>query len=239
MTTQTIDTTQISSLQEHIEKGTALPADHLQEIRMLASQLQQQELRVLPIIGAGASHDCGVRLASAIGEDLYNDYMNDPAYENEPRKEVGHDLAEVAQAILNATDQATVVRAIGLQDSTLWPEAPHIPEHFCMHRVLARLAREEMFKEIIGFNYDCAKEAGLLSEGYKDSSTTTAGLNFSDHATGHRRQADPVRAATRRRAHLLQGPRLRPALPPARARRRGECRRDDHHLQKPADTPAR
>ena len=181
MTVQTIDDTQIRSQQEHIDKATALEPAQLQEIRALAAQLL--DLPVLPILGAGAAHDCGVRLATALGEDLYNDYVSDPAYAGQPRGEVAHDLSDVAQAILNAAGQVAVVKAIGLDDPLLWPEAQNVPEHFCLYRVLSRLAREEFFKEVIGFNYDCANEAGLEREGYQQSPKTTAGLKFADHAT--------------------------------------------------------
>jgi len=183
MTVQTIEGSQISSMQEHIDKATALDPAHIEEIRTLAAQLLEQDLLVLPIVGAGASHDCGMRLASALGKDLYRDYMDDPDYASEPRDAVKEDLADVAQAIHNAAGQVAVVKAIGVDDPVLWPDAENVPEHFCLYRVLSRLAREELFKEAIGFNYDCANEAALKSEGYQLSPKTTAGLKFPDHAT--------------------------------------------------------
>jgi hypothetical protein len=183
MTVQTIDDTQISSLQEHIDKATALEPARVEEIRTLAAQLLNQDLPVLPIVGAGASHDCGMRLATALGKDLYRDYMSDPNYASQPRHAVREDLAEVAQAIHNAAGQVAVVKAIGVDDTALWPDVENISEHFCLYRVLSRLAREELFKEVIGFNYDCANEAGLKQEGYQLSPKTTAGRKFPDHAT--------------------------------------------------------
>lgn len=183
MTVQTIDDTQIKSLQEHIDKAVALEPGRVEEVRTLAAQLLEQDLPVLPIVGAGASHDCGMRLATALGKDLYRDYMANPDYASEPRHAVSEDLAEVAQAIHNAAGQVAVVKAIGLDDVTLWPDAESVPEHFCLYRVLSRLAREELFKELIGFNYDCANEAGLKREGYQLSPKTIAGRKFADHAT--------------------------------------------------------
>jgi hypothetical protein len=183
MTVQTIDTDQISSLQEHIDKATALEPARIAEIRVFTAQLLEQELPVLPIVGAGASYDCGMRLANALGEDLYRDYMNNPDYASEPRDAVKKDLADVAQAIHNAAGQVAVVKAIGLDDPTLWPDAEKLPEHFCLYRVLSRLARESLFAEVIGFNYDCAKEAGLKREGFQLSPNTIAGRKWSDHAT--------------------------------------------------------
>jgi SIR2-like domain len=183
MTVQTIDKDQIRSLQEHIDKATALEPARVAEIRALVAQLLEQDLPVLPIVGAGASHDCGMRLASALGKDLYWDYMNNPDYASEPRDAVKEDLADVAQAIHNAADQIAVVKAIGLDDPALWPDAENVPEHFCLYRVLSRLAREDLFEEVIGFNYDCAKEAGLKREGFQLSQKTIAGRKWSDHAT--------------------------------------------------------
>ena len=148
MTVQTIDDTQIKSLQEHIDKAVALEPGRVEEVRTLAAQLLEQDLPVLPIVGAGASHDCGMRLATALGKDLYRDYMANPDYASEPRHAVSEDLAEVAQAIHNAAGQVAVVKAIGLDDVTLWPDAESVPEHFCLYRVLSRLAREELFKEL-------------------------------------------------------------------------------------------
>ncbi len=183
MTVRTIDSSQISSLQEHIDRASALEPARVEQVRMLAAQLLEQDLPVLPILGAGASHDCGMRLASQLGDDLYEDYMSDPAYAAEPRHAVKRDLADVAQAIHNAAGQLAVVKAVGLDDPLLWPGSEGVPEHFCLYRVLARLAREGLFKEIVGFNYDCAKEAALKREGYQLSPKTTAGRQFDDHAT--------------------------------------------------------
>ncbi len=179
MTVRTMDCSQVHPLQEHLEKAAALDPDQVDAIRRLARQLRG--LPVLPIIGAGASYDCGMRLARDIGVDLYTDYKSDATYE--PHDVVNQDLAEVAQAIYNHSSQTAVVRAIGLPEPDLWPETSRVGEHFCVYRVLARLAREDLFKEVIGFNYDCGKEAALLAEGFLRSPHTSLGREWSDHVT--------------------------------------------------------
>lgn len=181
MTVRTLEKDRRRLLQEHLDLAVALDPSEAEGIRRLAAQLQ--DLRVLPLLGAGASFDCGVRLAREIGDDLYRDYMADPAYENEPRDAVAEDLADVAQAIHNATDQVGVVRALGLPDADLWPDPLEVDEHFCAYRVLARLVREDFFEEAIGFNYDCDKEAALLREGFLRSPRTIAGQQWRDHMT--------------------------------------------------------
>lgn len=159
--------------------AAALDPSLVDAIRTLASQLQNQS--VLPILGAGASHDCGVRLARDMGKDLYRDYVAETTYA--PHDAASEDLADVAQAIRNAAGQVAVVRAIGLPDPALWPDTARVEEHFCLYRVLARLAREDLFDEAIGFNYDCGKEAALVSEGFLRSPGTSAGRQWRDHVS--------------------------------------------------------
>jgi SIR2-like domain len=179
MTVRTMDNSQVRPLQEHLDLAAALDTIQIEQIRTLAGQLQ--DVQVLPILGAGASYDCGMRLAREIGYDLYTDYMANPAYE--PHDAVSQDLADVAQAIHNAADQVAVVHAVGLPYPDLWPETARVVEHFCAYRILARLAREDLFDEAIGFNYDCGKEAGLVCEGFLRSPHTVAGRQFRDHVS--------------------------------------------------------
>jgi hypothetical protein len=180
VTVRSMDLAQVHSLQWHLDRASEMDSERVEEIRTLAAQLRGKP--VLPILGAGASYDCGMRLASDIGEDLYNDYMSDPAYE--PRQVAAADLADVAQAIHNHAGQVAVVRALGLPDPALWPNASDIDEHFCAYRVLARLAHEPTFQfdEAIGFNYDCGKEAALVKEGFLLSARTSGGAQWPDHA---------------------------------------------------------
>jgi hypothetical protein len=79
--------------------------------------------------------------------------------------------------------QREVVDGLGLDQPALWPDAPNLEDHFCVYRVLARLAREEFFNEAISFNYDCGFEAGLHDEGFMFSPRTMAGRRWHDHAT--------------------------------------------------------
>ncbi len=91
--------------------AAALPAEIVENIRALAAQLHDKP--VLPVIGAGASYDCGVRLASRIGHDLYVEYTTDTSFE--PRADgVEDSLGNVADAIAQKLGQIGVVRAIGL-----------------------------------------------------------------------------------------------------------------------------
>lgn len=175
-----MDTTQVLPLREHLAKVGSLDAAHVDSVRRLAAQLQ--ELDVLPVLGAGASYDCGMRLASEIGSDLYDDYMADSSFAPHAVA-LQPNLGEVAQAIFNKLDQKAVVKAVGLHDQTLWPYAEDISKHFCVYCILARLAREDMIQEAIAFNYDCAAEAGLLGEGFLASTSTTLGRGWPDHAT--------------------------------------------------------
>ncbi|HEX2071014.1 MAG TPA: SIR2 family protein [Thermoleophilaceae bacterium] len=175
-----MDMARMRPLPEHFAAAAALDPTQIDAITRLASQLRG--LDVLPILGAGASYDCGMRLAGEIGEDLYNAYMADPSFAphaaNLPR-----DLGEVADAIWSQRDQKAVVKAVGLHDPALWPAADALHEHFCAYCVLARLARENIVKEAIGFNYDCGAEAGLRAQGFLDTSGTTHGSEWQDHAT--------------------------------------------------------
>jgi hypothetical protein len=180
MTVRTMDTTRTRPLPEHFAAAAALDPTQIEAIGRLASQLRG--LDVLPILGAGASYDCGMRLAVEIGGDLYDAYMADSSFAphaaNLPR-----DLGEVADAIWSQRDQKAVVRAVGLDDPALWPTADALDEHFCAYCVMARLAREGIVKEAIGFNYDCGAEAGLRAQGFLDTAGTTHGGEWKDHAT--------------------------------------------------------
>lgn len=180
MTVRTIDSSQVLSLQEHLAKAAALGDDEVARVRVLATQLEGQ--RVLPILGAGSSHDCGMRLGKQIGEDLYNDYLANSAYAPHAAG-LNPELGEVADAIFDKAGQNAVVRAVGLHDPALWPSTDAVGEHFCAYRVLARLAREELMNEEITFNYDCGREAGLRAEGFMRSPRTERGKEWLDHAT--------------------------------------------------------
>jgi hypothetical protein len=180
MTVQTIDTSQVLSLQEHLAKAVGLDEEEVRHIRALAAQLAGRS--VLPVLGAGASYDCGMRLATQIGVDLYNDYLADASFAPHVSG-LSPNLGEVADAIFAGAGQPAVVRAVGLHDPALWPGTDDVGEHFCAYRVLARLAREELAGEAITFNYDCGHEAGLKAEGFLRSARTELGKEWLDHAT--------------------------------------------------------
>ena len=180
MTVRTMDPAQVQPFALHLAQAAGLDDERRRQIAALAAQLS--DVRVLPILGAGASIDCGMRLAKEIGEDFHRDYVADPAFA--PHQAATPDLADVAQAIYNHVDQAAAVRALGLPDPALWPDSRGMGPHFCAYRVLARLCREYpgSFDEAFGFNYDCGKEAALTSEGFLLSARTIRGNQWPDHA---------------------------------------------------------
>jgi hypothetical protein len=182
MTVQTMSLAQVQSLQQHCKVAAALGDQTLRDLRALAGQLS--ELMVLPLIGAGGSHDCGMRLASQLGRDLLADWEADPTYQPRPSG-LTPDLGRVSDAIYlgRGNSQQAVLDAIGIPDRSLWPAAAEMGEHFCAYRVLARLAREGLFDHAASLNYDCGGEAGMKAEGFSVNSTTTAGRSWNDHAT--------------------------------------------------------
>jgi SIR2-like domain len=177
---QTQDSDQVRELREHLEKAGTFGHDVADQLRRLAVQLLDKD--VLPLIGAGGSVDCGMLLASKIGEELLAEYCSDPRFAP-PTPGVKPDLGEVAEEIFMKTDQQTVVEVLGLPDATLWPPAETIDRHFCSYNVLARLARERLFAQAVSLNYDCGYEAGLYGEGFLLAPDTRAGRTFPDHAT--------------------------------------------------------
>jgi hypothetical protein len=180
MTIRTIDPSQVLSLEEHLAKAAAFDEEEVRRIRALAAQLEGRS--VLPVLGAGASYDCGMRLATHIGQDLYNDYLADASFEPHVAG-LSPNLGEVADAIFAGAGQPAVVRAVGLHDPALWPGTDDVGEHFCAYRVLARLAREDLMEEAITFNFDCGHEAGLKAEGFLRGPRTELGKEWLDHAT--------------------------------------------------------
>lgn len=177
---RTLSPTQIRELQEHLDDAAELGEPAVEALRALAAQLDG--CSVLPLIGAGGSYDCGMPLASQIGKDLLAYYNSDPRFE--PRiAGLGDGMGEVAEAISIKAGQRAVVDALGLSDPALWPDAASIAPHFCVYRVLARLAREGLFAEAITFNYDCHYESGLLGEGFLLGAGATPGPGFRDRAT--------------------------------------------------------
>jgi hypothetical protein len=182
MTVRTMDSAQVRSLQQHCEAAAALGDEALRDLRTLSGQLSG--LMVLPLLGAGGSQDCGMRLASQIGRDLLADWEADPTYQPRPSGMTA-DLGRVAEAIYlgRGKSQQAVLDAVGIPDRTLWPAADELDDHFCAYRVLARLAREGLFDHAASLNYDCGAEAGLKAEGFSVNSATAAGRSWNDHAT--------------------------------------------------------
>lgn len=150
-------------LPDHIEAAQQLGDEAVKGLVGLAKQLRGTA--VLPIVGAGASFDCGVRLAKELSPELFHDYTNNPAYADGNGALDAEDLAAVAEAIRAESDQTQVVRDLGFPDEEIWRPAGRMGDHFCVYCVLARLAKERFAEEAIGFNYDCGAEAGFEAEG--------------------------------------------------------------------------
>jgi SIR2-like domain len=173
---------QVHDLKEHLDDAAGLDENTVADLRALAGQLDERT--VLPLIGAGGSFDCGMPLARDIGQELLRDYLADPLFAPHAA-ELGPDMADVSEAIYTTPghSQLAVVQALGLPDPALWPDAAHIEPHFCAYRVLARLAREDLFAQAVSLNYDCGCEAALKAEGYLLAPASTPGARWRDHAT--------------------------------------------------------
>lgn len=170
-------------IERHIEKALQITDAEVENLRILARQLQGQT--VLPILGAGASYDCGMRVASKIAADLHADCITDQALKPAIEKLPQTDLGQIAEAIFasRGDNQQAVLEAVGLPNSSLWPGTPDIDPHFCVLRILARAVREhEGWKKALSFNYDCCSEAALKSEGFRFSRETGLGPLWLDHA---------------------------------------------------------
>lgn len=183
MPVQSRDLAQVKTLRNHLDQAAALSPGRVRKIRMLARQLE--DVAVLPVIGAGASHDCGMLSAAQLSQELYTNYKADPSFKNRPgylarRKE---DLGAVADAICLEREQAELVKSLGLDDRPCWPDVDGIEEHFCSYCVLARLAREGVLSEAVTFDYDCGFEAGLRDEGFQLLPDAFRGRKWRDHAT--------------------------------------------------------
>jgi hypothetical protein len=180
---QSRDPTQLRSLRAHLALAAGLSRPEVDVIRQLARQLDG--VPVMPVLGAGASYDCGMRLARDVAKLMHADYVADASFQPRPSNyaEFETDLGAVADAIALSKNQAAAVTTLGLDDPVLWPAADDLTGHFCTYRVLARLAREDLFAEALTFNYDCGFEAGLKDEGFLFSPTTLRGRQWHDHAT--------------------------------------------------------
>jgi hypothetical protein len=176
-----MDPSQVRSVEEHLAASSKLTDGEVAAIQTLAAQLNEQA--VMPILGAGASVDCGMRVAGGIGEDLLGIYAADQ--ECAPHLNgLGHDLGRIADAIYDCKkSQQAVLEAVGMPDKSLWPSTTEIDPHCCALQVLARAVREhEGLRQAFSFNYDCCGEAALTFEGFRSSRGTMAGRSWLDHA---------------------------------------------------------
>jgi hypothetical protein len=178
-----MDRAQIRSLEDHLDLALALEPDEFEAIRTLAQQLQT--VKILPILGAGASYDCGMRVAGCIATDLHAECEADEELKANLQAVAPNDLGGIAEAIYkhHGDCHQAVLEAIGMPDPQRWPGTPEVEPHFCALRIMARLIREhEGLRSAFSFNYDCCKEAALAAEGFSESRQRTAGLVWIDNA---------------------------------------------------------
>jgi SIR2-like domain len=166
-------------LAEHLSRTSGLDNGAQEAIAALARQLPVPA--ILPVVGAGASWDCGVRIANEIGEDLLADYLANAEYEPHDTALTKHDLGEIAEKIFEKKGPERVVEDLGFPEESRWRPAAKMGDHFCVYCVLARMAREEFMEEAFGFNYDCGAEAGLEAEGFLYGEAV-AGQQWVDYA---------------------------------------------------------
>jgi hypothetical protein len=178
-----MDRSQIRSLEDHLDLALALEPHEVEAIRTLAEQLQG--MKILPILGAGASYDCGMRVAGCIAADLHAECDADEELKADVQAVAPDDLGAIAEAIYkyHGGSHQAVLEAIGMPDPQCWPGTPEVDPHFCALRILARLIREHRgLGSAFSFNYDCCKEAALAAEGFSRSRERTAGLVWIDNA---------------------------------------------------------
>jgi SIR2-like domain len=161
---QVMEVSRQRQLAEHLAAAHQLPDDELEGIRKLALQIHGEQL--LPVVGAGSSWDCGVRLAGEIAVDLHAAYLASAEFAPHDVGLDKKDLAGIAEAIYLHTNQSRVVSEVGIPNADLWLPAEKLGGHFCVYCVFARMVREGLLKEAFGFNYDCGVEAGLTAEGF-------------------------------------------------------------------------
>jgi SIR2-like domain len=156
-------------------RASALPATDWGEIELLAAQLADHAL--LPLVGAGASVDCGERTARKLASDLLRkiksgeiELVRPPADLDDAT--VRDDLGKIADTVGLEHPPEIALEALGFGDRGVWPTPADVLRDFnrrtheCVYRVLARMAKERLLAEGATFNYDCHFEGGLLKEGF-------------------------------------------------------------------------
>lgn len=160
-------------LHELALQSAAIASDTRTQIRQLATELSHHS--VLPLIGAGASIDCGAPAARVLANELAGKIERgdiDIAQLPSDFDECRHDLGKLADLIHLDHSPEFILNEIGFADSKRWPSADEIVDHGttsahpCAYRVLARMAREQFIAESVTFNYDCHYESGLRTEGF-------------------------------------------------------------------------
>lgn len=148
----------------HLAACGSLPPAEVAALGSLAAQLHRKN--VLPVVGAGASYDCGMRLGTEISEDLFAAYRASADFAPHDEQLGKTDLPGIAEAMYLKTSQTRVVSELGLPDRDIWRPAADMGDHFCVYSVIARMVREKLVREAFGFNYDCGAEAAFKREGF-------------------------------------------------------------------------
>lgn len=161
---QVMEASRQRRLSEQLAAVHQLPDGEAEAIQKLASQLHRK--RLLPVVGAGASWDCGIRVGSEIATELFEAYQGSSDFAPYDDGLDETDLPGIAQAIYVRKGQLRVVQELGLPDPEMWRPAEAMGDHFCVYCVLARMVRERLLDMAFSFNYDCGAEAGLKAEGF-------------------------------------------------------------------------
>jgi hypothetical protein len=110
-------------------RASSIPSESWQEIEQLARQLADHAL--LPLVGAGASIDCGEKTASGLATDLFMKIADgEIPIARRPTDldddAVKEDLGKVADAICLEHPPQTVLEALAFPDTARWPAAPSL-----------------------------------------------------------------------------------------------------------------
>lgn len=156
--------------------AAAAPQPLLDDVAALAAELSGKAL--LPVIGAGGSFACLVRLAGDLADGLWA-AIDDGSIamlslpSDAAKLRADRDLGAVADVIHLEHPPETTIEALGFADRKVWPGPLDVvglhdtSPHECAYRVLARMARERLIGESVTFNYDCHFEGSLLREGFQ------------------------------------------------------------------------
>ena len=156
-----------------VQRAVSIPSSTWALAERLSDELDDRE--VLPLVGAGASRDCGAPSATDLAKMLYDVVMATSIRTGRPPvAAMRRDLGKMADALalIDGGNPSRIFDSLGFHDHAAWPSGDDLFKdtgsvpHPCAYRVLARMARERFVSEAVTFNYDCNFEGGLLQEGF-------------------------------------------------------------------------